>query len=186
MTTQNGGFRPRQLMVVMQLVTRAEWQELMHISQSTAGDTTAIFFLLAVLLGSYFMMNLFVAVMNEKFDVAAAVHDTADAQFDLIDDNGSGDFGKEELRRVFMNNGMYLDQNELDVLFDEIDSMGSATSGVIDRDEFVKWLRGPSPMATKLRVALGDARTRHVKRACGRPGISVHAGFAQPSARPLY
>jgi Ca2+-binding EF-hand superfamily protein len=77
----------------------------------------------------------FVAVMNEKFDVAATVHDTGDALFDLIDDNDSGEFGKEELGRVFMNNGVYLDQRELDELFDEIDSIDGEGDGMIDHDE---------------------------------------------------
>ena len=62
---------PNAMMVVMQIMTKASWTELMHVSQETAGPWTIIYYIIGVVLGNYFMMNLFVAVMNEKFDIAS-------------------------------------------------------------------------------------------------------------------
>jgi hypothetical protein len=54
----------------MQLLTLSSWQQLMHVSMDTSGNFSIIFFLTGVLLGAYFMMNLFVAVIKDKFDVS--------------------------------------------------------------------------------------------------------------------
>ena len=49
------------MMVVLQLMTKAGWQDLMHISMDTAGTWVIVYYICGVVLGNYFMMNLFVA-----------------------------------------------------------------------------------------------------------------------------
>ena len=52
---------PQAMMVVLQLMTKAGWQDLMHISMDTAGTWVIVYYICGVVLGNYFMMNLFVA-----------------------------------------------------------------------------------------------------------------------------
>ena len=50
--------------------------------------------------------------------------------------------------RVFHNAGLYLQENEFDLVFDDMDPDGS---GVVEIGEFLQWLRSGSETAVKLR-----------------------------------
>jgi Ca2+-binding EF-hand superfamily protein len=137
--------------IIMQILTLASWQQLMHISLDTSGLFSVLFYLSGVLLGAYFMMNLFVAVIKDKFDVASAVGAEGADAFEGIDESGDGLLDLEEIGRIFLKNGVYLSDEELVVVFAKIDDDGS---GEVDLDEFIGWLRGPSSMAAKLRTKM--------------------------------
>jgi hypothetical protein len=59
--------------VVLQCVTTNSWQEAMHKSMATTGNVSIIYYYACVLLGAYFLLNLFVAVLKEKFAIATSV-----------------------------------------------------------------------------------------------------------------
>lgn len=134
--------------IVLQLLTLAAWQDLMHISWETTGLYTTVYYVAAVLLGAYFVMNLFVAVIKDKFDVASAVGDEGVLAFKGIDDSGDGILDMQEIGTIFLKNGVYLSDEELEFVFSKIDADGG---GDVDVDEFMGWLRGPSALAAKLR-----------------------------------
>ena len=134
--------------IVMQLLTLAAWQDLLHISMETSGLYCLLYYLSAVLIGAYFIMKLFVAVIKDKFDVAAAVADEGIDAFKGIDESGDGLLDQEEVGKIFLKNGVYLTEEELTHVFGKIDADGG---GDVDVDEFMDWLRGPSSLAAKLR-----------------------------------
>ena len=57
--------------IIYQIVTITSWQEYMYITQDTAGFGCWVYYVLSTLLGAYFLFNLFVAVLKEKFDELA-------------------------------------------------------------------------------------------------------------------
>jgi Ca2+-binding EF-hand superfamily protein len=134
--------------IVLQLLTLAAWQDLMHISWETSGLYTTAYYVLSVLLGAYFMMNLFVAIIKDKFDVASAVGDEGKHAFEGIDESGDGLLDIEEVGAIFLKNGVYLSEEELAFVFSKIDADGG---GDVDVDEFMDWLRGSTALAAKLR-----------------------------------
>ena len=139
---------PDALPIVFQVITLESWQELMHITQDTSGKYSAIFFIVAVILGSYFLVQLFVAILKENFDVADSVVADGVAHFIQVDTDGSGELDRQEVMRVFLNAGLYLQENEFDLVFDDMDPDGS---GVVEIGEFLQWLRSGSETAVKLR-----------------------------------
>lgn len=72
--------------IIYQIVTITSWQEYMYITQDTAGFGCWVYYVLCTLLGAYFLFNLFVAVLKEKFDEAA----------DAEEDNSRPDSDEEE------------------------------------------------------------------------------------------
>ena len=122
-----------------------------------AGDVTAIvYFVSGAMLGSYLIMNLFVAVINDKFQIVHLVSETGEMAFAAIDEDGDGDLDRNEIGKIFVLYGVYLTDKELDACVDEIDVDGS---GEIDVDEFLTWLRGSTNLAAKLRNELQTAET---------------------------
>ena len=139
---------PDALPIIFQVFTLASWQELMHITQDTSGKYSAIYFIVAVILGSYFLVQLFVAILKENFDIADSVVADGVAHFIHVDTDGSGELDRQEVMRVFLNAGLYLQENEFDLVFDDMDPDGN---GVVELGEFIRWLRGGSETAVKLR-----------------------------------
>jgi Ca2+-binding EF-hand superfamily protein len=145
---------PNAMMVVLPMVTRKSWQSLMMKTQA-AGDVAAIiYFVSGVMLGSYLIMNLFVAVINDKFQIVHLVSETGETAFAAIDEDGGGDLDRNEIGKIFVLYGVYLTDKELDACVDEIDVDGS---GEIDVHEFLTWLRGSTHLAAKLRNELQTA-----------------------------
>ena len=138
--------------------------------QTTAGYWTAIFFVSGVVLGSYFTLNLFVAVMNEKFDVASAVFESGDELFKQIDANNTGDFGMDDLNAIFVNNGIYLNEVLPSLIFES-----SSDSNCLIVMMMSYWLgfcltRSSSQMSTKTsttKTATGRSRRTSCCRGCG-------------------
>ena len=60
-------------MIVLQCVTTNSWQDGMFKSMATTGNVAIIYFYSCVMLGAYFLLNLFVAVLKEKFAIATSV-----------------------------------------------------------------------------------------------------------------
>ncbi|KAJ9468458.1 Sodium channel protein 60E [Diplonema papillatum] len=56
------------LLVVFQCLTLEGWTDIMYIIQDVSSDFGVIYFILLILLGSYFILNLALAVINEEFD----------------------------------------------------------------------------------------------------------------------
>lgn len=60
-------------MIVLACVTCNNWQDAMQWSMATTGPTSVIYYAACVLMGAYFLLNLFVAVLKEKFAIATSV-----------------------------------------------------------------------------------------------------------------
>ena len=145
---------PNAMMVILPMVTRKSWQGLMMKTQA-AGDVAAIvYFVSGVMLGSYLIMNLFVAVINDKFQIVHLVGETGEMAFNSIDEDGTGELDRNEIGKIFVLYGVYLTDKELDACVDEIDEDGI---GDIDVDEFLTWLRGNTNLAARLRNELQTA-----------------------------
>lgn len=56
--------------IIYQILTVTAWQEYMYATQASAGFVYWVYFVGCTLVGGYFLLNLFVAVLNEKFDEA--------------------------------------------------------------------------------------------------------------------
>ena len=139
---------PDALPIVLHIFTLASWQSLMHITQATSGDYCIVYFIAAVILGAYFLVQLFVAILKENFDIADTVVADGMQAFLQIDIDGSGELDKSEVTRIFLNAGLYLKDEELDEVFDSMDDDGN---GYIELGEFMDWLRSGSQIAAKLR-----------------------------------
>ena len=59
------------VLIVFQCLTLEGWVDIMYIVQDVSSDFGCIYFILLVLLGSYFVLNLALAVINEEFDKIA-------------------------------------------------------------------------------------------------------------------
>jgi Ca2+-binding EF-hand superfamily protein len=137
--------------VVLQCVTTNSWQSAMHRSMATSGNVSIIYFYACVLLGAYFLLNLFVAVLKEKFAIATSVMKMSATLFDDVDESGDGLLDKEEIKDVFNSKGVILSTEELDQVYAEMDEDGS---GEVDGEEFQIWLRADSVLAMQMRARL--------------------------------
>ena len=81
--------------IIYQIVTITSWQEYMYFTQDTAGFACWIYYVLCTLIGAYFLFNLFVAVLKEKFDAIADAEED-DSRSDSDDD------GEEEMPEVIV------------------------------------------------------------------------------------
>jgi hypothetical protein len=106
--------------IVLQCVSTNNWQASMHITQATTGNVSMVYYYACVLLGSYFLMNLFVAVLKEKFAISTSVMAMSATLFDDVDATGDGLLDKEEIQLVFNSKGVVLSQDELDQVFGEM------------------------------------------------------------------
>ena len=140
------------LMIVSHLVTLSSWSEMMHITEETSGWASPVYFVSAVLVGGYLTMTLFVCVLKENFDAAAAVKEEGAAAFLKIDLDGSGELDQAEVGKVFFNHGLYLSEEQVAGVFDTMDLDHSGTVGI---DEFLSFLAGNSDVAVKLRKKMG-------------------------------
>eukprot|EP01052_Picozoa_sp_SAG31_P023053 SAG31_NODE_1869_length_7028_cov_2.847164_4_plen_1132_part_00 len=71
--------------IIYQILTVTAWQEYMYHTQASAGFINWIYFVGCTLIGGYFLLNLFVAVLNEKFEEAHG----SDSSDDDDDDDAS-------------------------------------------------------------------------------------------------
>lgn len=142
---------PAALPIILHMVTLASWQEIMHITQQTSGTYTGIYFIISILLGAYFVMNIFVAILHEKFGASEAVEYGALNAFELIDTDHGGTLSIDEVRKVFLSHGIFIDDDLLAQTFAQMDAHDD---GFVTLTEFKKWLAGNSTMAAKLRKNL--------------------------------
>ena len=141
--------------VVLQCITTTSWQEVMHIAQATAGLGTTAWFLACVVLGGFFLLNLFVAVLKEKFGIAQAVLAVGENLFQEFDTDGSGLLDIDEVSLLFGNRGVVLSADELATCWADMDDDGS---GAIDEQEFMAWLRSDERLPTQMRKRLDVAQ----------------------------
>ena len=136
---------------VLQMATVSSWQEVMHIMQEVTGQLSTLYFLFGTVFGGYFLFNLFVAVLKNKFEIAMAVAAEGAAVFATVDDDGSGELDQSELKEILNNQGVYLTDEKLGQVFKQVDKDGG---GTIDVDEFTHWLRSDDILAAQLRARL--------------------------------
>jgi hypothetical protein len=86
---------------VLQMVTLSSWQDVMHITQDATGSFAVIYFLAGAVVGGYFLLNLVIAVLKSKFEIASALGNEGVDVFDEVDLDGSGELDVDELRQVF-------------------------------------------------------------------------------------
>eukprot|EP01043_Picozoa_sp_COSAG02_P046569 COSAG02_NODE_4370_length_5442_cov_338.841475_1_plen_851_part_00 len=142
---------------VMQMATVSSWQEVMHIMQDVTGQLSTIYFLFGTVFGGYFLFNLFVAVLKNKFEIAMAVAAEGAAVFSAVDDDGSGELDQSELKQILNNQGVFLTDEKLATVFKQVDRDGG---GTVDVDEFTHWLRGDDILAAQLRARLDVGASR--------------------------
>ena len=142
---------------VLQMATISSWQEVMHITMDTTGNLCVPYFLAGTVFGGYFLLNLFVAVLKNKFEISAAVAEEGASIFSTIDDDGSGELDEEELGRIFMTKGVSLTPEMLKEVFVSVDT---DQGGTVDIQEFLSWLRSDDVLAAQLRerMDLGHSR----------------------------
>ena len=74
--------------IIYQIVTITSWQEYMYMTQDTASFGVWTYFVVSTLIGAYFLFNLFVAVLKEKFDALAdEQHDDSRSDSEDEDDD---------------------------------------------------------------------------------------------------
>ena len=61
------------MLVVLHVIKLQSWAELVEITHYAVDSWTAGYFYLMVYFGNFFMLNLFVAIINDKFEIATAV-----------------------------------------------------------------------------------------------------------------
>jgi hypothetical protein len=69
--------------IIYQIITITSWQDYMYMTQQTSGFMVWIYFVACTLIGAYFLVNLFVAVLKEKFDAiehAESMDDRSDSE----------------------------------------------------------------------------------------------------------
>lgn len=145
--------------IVLQCMTTTSWQDVMYKAQATTGVLSSVYFVLIVMLGAYFLLNLFVAVLKEKFSVATSVMKVSDSIFAVLDGAGNGLLSKEDISAAFSNKGVTLSATDLDSCYNAMDADGS---GEVDVDEFTLWLRSDLELAQQMRRRL-DVMERAAK-----------------------
>ena len=144
---------------VMQMVTVSSWQEVMHIMQDVTGDIVIVYFLFGTVFGGYFLFNLFVAVLKSKFEIAMAVAAEGSDLFQMVDSDGSGELDRDELDLILKNKGVFMPEEKLEELFNNIDT---DSGGTIDMVEFTTWLRGDDVLAAQLRERMDVGQSREI------------------------
>lgn len=146
--------------VVLMLVTVTSWQEIMHLQQDTSGEIVSVYFVACTLLGGYFLLNLFVAVLKSKFEISKTVHQEGSTVFEVIDEDNSGELDKGEINTIFLDRGVTLNEEEIDQVFNKMDKNND---GGINMNEFLAWLRSSDILSMQLRTRMNmgsDAQVR--------------------------
>jgi Ca2+-binding EF-hand superfamily protein len=139
------------LPIVLHLVTKVGWTDLMNLTTATAGGAAAAYYISGVSLGAYVLVYFFVAVMKEQYAVSMAVHFEGEAAFDRIDTDRNGTLEKDEVKRIFLVNGVFLGEKTIDDIFSK---MSGRDGEHVTKRSFLIWLRGRSSGAAKLRRVL--------------------------------
>ena len=134
--------------VILQCVTTSSWQEIMHKAWATTGAVAVFYFLSCVMLGAYFLMNLYVAVLKQKFNISVSVMAVGEAAFVEIDVDGSGMLDEEELSEIFAKKGLSLTPKEVEGVMEE---MHGGHDEEVSLPQFLAWLCTDSILAAKLR-----------------------------------
>ena len=142
---------------VFQMATVSSWQEVMHITQDTTGAFAVIYFLLGTVVGGYFLLNLVIAVLKSKYEIASAVESESDDVFAEIDGDGSGALDPEELGELFALKGVHLTPDQVVEIFSKVDK---DDDGTVDLDEFSAWLRSNDVLAAQMRENLNVGKSR--------------------------
>lgn len=129
------------MITIFQTVTLEGWTDIMYQVQDATGSSGAYFFFSMVVLGgSFFMLNLALAIVfNVMCDLSKTIyhdkaHELIKKIFAIIDDNGNGVVTFEELAHVkYYQKVLQRSPQEMRDLFDEIDLDGS---GELSLDEF--------------------------------------------------
>ena len=101
----------------------------MHITEETSGWVSPVYFVSAVVFGGYLTMTLFVCILKQNFDAAAAVKEEGAAAFLRIDLDGSGELDQTEIGKVFLTHGVYLTDEQVEGVFHSMDLDHSGTVG---------------------------------------------------------
>ena len=102
------------LPVVLHLVTKVGWTDLMNLTITTSGGMGAAYYITGVIFGGYMLVYFFVAVLKEQYTVAMAVSQEGETAFDHIDNDRNGTLERDELARVFLINGVFLGDAQID------------------------------------------------------------------------
>lgn len=62
------------LLTIFQIVTLSNWSFVMYRTMDSQGDATVLFFLVVIILGTYYIMILFLAVLKTKFGKAQEMY----------------------------------------------------------------------------------------------------------------
>ena len=138
--------------IVLQCITTTSWQDIMHKAQATTGVGSSLYYILIVFTGAYFLLNLFVAVLKEKFALSRSLLKLNESMFTGLDGAGNGRLSKNHISAAFSTKGATLSTKDLDGCFDAMDADGTDEVGTA---EFLKWLRSGDDLAQELRRRLG-------------------------------
>ena len=145
--------------IVLQCITTTSWQDIMHKAQATTGVGSSLYYILIVFTGAYFLLNLFVAVLKEKFALSRSLMKLNESMFTGLDGAANGRLSKDNISAAFSSKGATLSAKDLDSCFDAMDAGGVDEVGTA---EFIKWLRSNDDLAQQLRRRL-DVIERAVK-----------------------
>jgi Ca2+-binding EF-hand superfamily protein len=162
----------------LQMATVSSWQEIMHITQDATGMFAVIYFLLGTIFGGYFLLNLTIAVLKSKFEIASAVADEGVEVFSQIDADGSGELDVDELGQIFESKGMFMPRELLVEIFATIDD---DDSGHVDLSEFESWLRSTDVLAAQMREHMNVGKSR----ATGSDRQALELQESMPTDLPL-
>eukprot|EP00754_Rhynchopus_humris_P029961 Rhum_TRINITY_DN15245_c7_g1::Rhum_TRINITY_DN15245_c7_g1_i1::g.146874::m.146874 len=115
-------------------LTLEGWTDSMYYTMDATTYFAAFFWVILVIVGSFFILNLTIVIITEAFEMKQYEQKTS--AFRAIDKDGGGELDRDEVRKLLTkcNGGQPVSEAELDKVFSEMDIDGG---GTVSLEEFL-------------------------------------------------
>ena len=118
-------------------LTLEGWTDSMYYTMDATTYFAAFFWVILVIVGSFFILNLTIVIITEAFEMKQ--HEQKTSAFRAIDKDGGGELDRDEVRKMLKNanGGHPVEEAELDRMFSEMDTDGG---GTVSLEEYLQYV----------------------------------------------
>eukprot|EP00754_Rhynchopus_humris_P029963 Rhum_TRINITY_DN15245_c7_g1::Rhum_TRINITY_DN15245_c7_g1_i2::g.146880::m.146880/K04857/CACNA1S; voltage-dependent calcium channel L type alpha-1S len=118
-------------------LTLEGWTDSMYYTMDATTYFAAFFWVILVIVGSFFILNLTIVIITEAFEMKQYEQKTS--AFRAIDKDGGGELDRDEVRKMLKNanGGHPVEEAELDRMFSEMDTDGG---GTVSLEEYLQYV----------------------------------------------
>eukprot|EP01063_Lacrimia_lanifica_P035244 TRINITY_DN6673_c0_g4_i1.p1 TRINITY_DN6673_c0_g4~~TRINITY_DN6673_c0_g4_i1.p1 ORF type:complete len:1820 (+),score=585.09 TRINITY_DN6673_c0_g4_i1:93-5462(+) len=147
-------------------LTLEGWTETMYHTIDATTLAASLFWIVLVVLGSFFILNLTIVIITEAFE--GRQRDMREDVFRKMDKDGGGELEKDEVRHLLGKIGYELTDANLDKIFSQMDLDGG---GTVSLDEFLVFCQANSAAMGRLITRKGGVTSfmtdiRKIVKAC--------------------